>query len=96
MPSLAKARELVERFQMMIRSGKGEDLNGWIDDAMKSPLAALATGIRADREAVTAAIVEPWSNGQTEGQITRLKLLKRQAYGRAKVDLLRKRVLRAD
>ena len=52
--------------------------------------------IRADQKAVTAAIVEPWSNGQTEGQVTRLKLVKRQMYGRAKLDLLRARLIGAD
>ena len=93
LPSLAQARELVERFQAMIRSGNGEDLDGWIDHAVESPLASFATGIRADRNAVAAAIVEPWSNGQTEGQITKLKLVKRQMYGRAKLDLLRARLV---
>lgn len=48
-----------------------------------------------DRDAVYNAIVEPWSNGQTEGQITKLKLVKRQMYGRAKLDLLRARLLGA-
>ncbi len=93
LPSLAQARELVERFQTMIRSGNGDDLDGWIDHAVESPLASFATGIRADRNAVAAAIVEPWSNGQTEGQITKLKLVKRQMYGRAKLDLLRARLV---
>jgi transposase len=93
LPSLAKARLLVERFQRMIRSGKGEELEPWIDDAMESPLASFATGIHADREAVAAAIAEPWSNGQTEGQITKLKAVKRQMYGRAKLDLLRARLV---
>jgi len=95
LPSLAQARALVERFQAMIRSGKGGDLNAWIDRAMESPLASFATGIRADQNAVAAAIVQPWSNGQTEGQITKLKPVKRQMYGRANFDLLRERVLRA-
>ena len=93
LPSLAQARELAERFQAMIRSGKGGDLDAWIDHAMESPLASFATGIRADQNAVAAAIVEPWSNGQTEGQITKLKLVKRQMYGRAKLDLLRARLV---
>jgi transposase len=95
LPSLAKARELVERFRGMIGGGKGEGLEAWIDDAMASPLASFATGIHADREAVAAAIVEPWSNGQTEGQITKLKLVKRQMYGRGKLDLLRARLIAA-
>ncbi len=54
-----------------------------------------ASGLTKDRDAVAAALALPWSNGQTEGQITRLKLVKRQMFGRAKVDLLRKRVLLA-
>ena len=95
LPSLARARELVERFQKMIRGGNGGDLDAWIDHAVRSPLASFATGIRADRKAVAAAIVEPWSNGQTEGQITKLKLVKRQMYGRAKRDLLRARLVNA-
>jgi transposase len=60
---------------------------------MRSPLASFATGIRADREAVAAAIVEPWSNGQTEGQITKPKAVKRRMFGRAKLDLLRARLI---
>jgi len=48
-----------------------------------------------DREAVTAAVSLPWSNGQTEGQITKLKLVKRQMYGRGKLDLLQARVIGA-
>ena len=93
LPSLATARALVERFQRIFRSGEGAELEGWINDAMASPLAAFATGIRADQTAVAAAIVAPWSNGQTEGQITKLKLVKRQMYRRAKLDLLRARLV---
>ena len=50
-------------------------------------------GLRRDEKAVSAAVVLPWSNGQVEGQIYRLKLVKRQMYGRAKFNLLRRRVL---
>jgi transposase len=95
LPSLARARELVERFQALVRGRNRERLETWIDDAMASPLASFAAGIRADRNAVAAAIVEPWSNGQTEGQITKLKLVKRQMFGRAKLDLLRARLVDA-
>ena len=95
LPSLAKARDLVERFQAMIRGRKDETLETWIDAAMASPLASFAAGVRADRDAVAAAIVEPWSNGQTEGHVNRLKLVKRQMYGRAKLDLLEARLLGA-
>jgi transposase len=56
-------------------------------------LASFGKGIAADLAAVKAALIEPWSNGQTEGQITKLKLVKRQMYGRAHLDLLRARLL---
>jgi len=52
-------------------------------------------GLRAEYAAARAALSEPWSTGQVEGQITRLKYLKRQMYGRAHIDLLRLRVLHA-
>jgi len=92
-PELVSARDLVERFHKMLRDRDPADLPAWIDDTARSVLASFAKGIVADRSAVTAAMTEPWSNGQTEGQITRLKLVKRQMYGRAKLDLLRARLL---
>ena len=58
-------------------------------------VASFASGITRDRRAVGAAIAEPWSNGQTEGQITRLKLVKRQMYGRGNLDLLQARLVGA-
>lgn len=54
-----------------------------------------AAGLAKDGDAVRAALTMPWSNGRTEGQVNRLKLLKRQSYGRAGLDLLRRRVLLA-
>jgi transposase len=76
----------------MLRSKTSALLAGWLSDAKDGLLAGFAQGIKADRKAVEAAITEPWSNGQTEGQITKLKLLKRQMYGRASLDLLRARL----
>jgi transposase len=76
----------------MIRSKVGSGLEVWIKDAASSLMASFARGIAADQRAVAAAIVEPWSNGQTEGQITKLKMIKRQMYGRANLDLLRARL----
>jgi transposase len=73
-------------------------LEEWLADAQASNLApflALANGIIADRSAVEAALRLPWSNGQVEGQVHWVKLIKRQGYGRAKLDLLRRRVLAA-
>ena len=57
------------------------------------PLQGFVSGIHQDYAAVHAAFTLPWSNGQVEGQVNRLKVIKRQMYGRAKFDLLRQRVL---
>ena len=86
--ALPSAREIM-------RQQKAADLDPWIVAAIASPLSSFAKGIIADRDAVQAAIIQPWSNGQTEGQITKLKLVKRQMYGRAKIDLLEARVIGA-
>ena len=61
----------------------------------RKPDRFLANGVVRDKPAVRAAIIEPWSNGQTEGQITKLKLVKRQMYGRGKLDLLQARLIGA-
>lgn len=94
-PALVGARDLVDRFHAMIRERRPEDLDPWIDAARQSTLCSFATGIASDRDAVRAALQHPWSNGQTEGQITKLKLVKRQMYGRAKLDLLEARLIAA-
>jgi transposase len=70
-----------------------EVLDPWIDRARASIVASFANGVVKDKAAVSAAITSPWSNGQTEGQITKLKLVKRQMYGRGKIDLLEARVV---
>jgi len=90
---IATARDLVEVFHAMVR--ESEDLEAWIATAGTSLLKSFAAGLDADRAAVHAALTEPWSNGQVEGQITKLKLVKRQMYGRAKLDLLSARLIRA-
>lgn len=95
-PAIATATDLVAEFLAMLRRREGERLPAWLDAAEGSEiedLARLARKLRADLAAVQAGLTLRWSNGQTEGQVNRLKLLKRQGYGRAKVDLLRKRVL---
>jgi transposase len=95
-PALVSARDLVDRFHQMVRDRAPAVLPALIGDLVASILASFGKGIAADRAAVTAALVEPWSNGQTEGQITKLKLVKRQMYGRAKLDLLRARLTAPD
>ena len=93
--ALTEARTLVERFHSMIRMKVEADLDAWLTDAGTSLLASFAAGITKGKAAVRAAIVEPWSNGQTEGQINKLKMVKRQMYGRAKIDLLEARLIGA-
>lgn len=70
-------------------------LAAWLQRARSSLLASFARGVLNDEAAVRAAIASLWSNGQTEGQITRLKLVKRQMYGRGKIDLLQARLIGA-
>jgi transposase len=97
-PAVAEAACLARRFVEMVRGRKSGQLDGWLEQACASPLPELrrfALGLRAEYSAVHAALTEVWSTGQVEGQITRLKYLKRQMYGRAKIDLLRLRVLHA-
>lgn len=80
----------------MIRERNASALSPWLKDATESgvpELRTFATGIKRDQVAVLAALTYPWSQGQVEGQVHRLKLLKRQSYGRAGFDLLRHRVL---
>ena len=94
-PDLAAASALAGRFVNMVRNGEHDNLEDWLSEAEGSLLASLARGLNADRHAVLAALREPWSNGQTEGQINKLKALKRQMYGRANLDLLRARLVAA-
>jgi transposase len=95
MPRLVEARAAITAFQAMIRNKTDADLAKWIVEARGSLVASFASGVAKDEPAVRAAITLPWSNGQTEGQITKLKLVKRQMYGRAKIDLLQARLIGA-
>jgi transposase len=77
-PALVEARAAVAEFQTMIRKKAGAELDAWTDRARTGLLASFANGVSKDRAAVAAAITNIWSNGPTEDQITRLKLIKRQ------------------
>lgn len=94
-PVLIEAREIIAAFHVMIRRKTEADLNPWIERGRASLVASFANGVDRDIAAVRAAIVSSWSNGQTEGQITKLKLVKRQMYGRGKLDLLQARLIGA-
>jgi transposase len=89
-------RHLAMRFRGLLRGGTVESLDIWLNDARKCGIYGMRRFVRTlrqDIEAVRNAVLEPWSNGQTEGQINRLKTLKRAMYGRAGVDLLRARMM---
>jgi transposase len=97
-PDLDRAIGLAEEFAALIRERKPEHLDPWLQAAQDGPVAALrrfAKRLQEDDGAVRAAVTLGWSNGQTEGQINRLKTLKRQMYGRAGLDLLERRFLLA-
>jgi transposase len=86
----------VQVFTQMVKQRQAEKLDSWLDTSDWLgiyQLQTFATGLRQDYVAVRGAIETHWSNGQTEGQVNRLKFIKRQMYGRAKFDLLRLRVL---
>jgi transposase len=94
-PVIQTAYELAQAFAILLRERRGEQLDTWVAQVADSGIRELhrfATGLAGDA-AIRAGLTEPWSNGQTEGQITRLKLLKRQGYGRSGFGLLRVRAL---
>jgi transposase len=96
--SIATARELANDFRDLLRSRNGTGLDAWLATAKSSGVSELrqfALSLERDYAAVKAAFDLSYSNAQLEGQINRLKLIKRSAYGRAKFDLLRLRVLHA-
>ncbi len=96
--TLASAYTLVQSFARMARERQGDRLDAWIHDVRASGIAELcgfADGLCADKAAVQAGLTLPWSQGQTEGFVNKVKMLKRQMFGRAKLDLLRQRVLLA-
>lgn len=97
-PCMALVQTLCLAFKAMIRDRAVERLEAWLGDAQRSEIAELRSfvaGVRRDLAAVEAGIQLEWSNGQTEGQVNRLKLVKRQMYGRAGFAVLRQRVVRA-
>lgn len=94
-PTLVEAREIIAEFHLMIRRKTEASFLGLSAPAPvsspRSPAASPGTKQRS-----RAAITLSWSNGQTEGQITRLKLVRRQMYGRGKIDLLQARLIGAE
>jgi transposase len=107
-PETATVAKLARQFTALVRACNASnqanvhaaqvELTNWLSEARASGVPAMetfATGLEGDSGAVSAALNTPWSNGQTEGQVNRLKLIKRQMFGHASFDLLRRRVLLA-
>ena len=95
---LAEAITLTEDFVQLIRQRQGAQLDPWLERAAQSTLGVFqrfAQGLRDDYAAVKAGMTLPWSTGPVEGHINRLKMLKRQMFGRARLDLLSRRFLLA-
>jgi transposase len=95
-PIIIRAYNLAQSFGRIVRQQCSKALEVWFKGVAESGIAELrsfANSLKKDKAAVVAALSLPWSNGQVEGQVNRLKLIKRQMYGRAGFDLLRRRVL---
>lgn len=97
-PHLDATARHVRDFATMLHDRRGDLLLDWMNRVLADDLPALhslITGLRRDQDAVIAGLSSHWSSGQVEGHVTRIKLLKRKGYGRANLDLLRRRVLLA-
>ena len=97
-PAIGTAQNLAQGFRQLFRDKQPEQLAAWFEAVRESGLDDLRTfavSLAREQDALTAAILLPWSNGPTEGVVTKLKLIKRSMYGRGSFDLLRKRVLLA-
>ncbi|SCL29900.1 Transposase [Micromonospora pallida] len=96
-PDLDTIAGLARSFAALVRhQGSGQNLDAWIGRARHAgypEIRGFAAGLASDRDAVVAGLAQPWSSGPVEGQVNRIKTIKRQMYGRANLDLLRKRVL---
>ncbi len=98
-PELEATREHVNAFAVMMCQRTGQHLPGWMAAVEADDLPALhslVSGLRRDQAAVTNGLTLPYSSGQVEGTVNKIKMVKRQMFGRAKFDLLRKRVLLAN
>ena len=96
-PSAEAAYRLAQAFVQMVREHTGQQLEIWlslVEESALPELKSFAKGIRQDKAAVLAGLTLVYSNGPLEGHVNRLKLIKRSMYGRAKLRLLRQRVLR--
>ena len=94
-PALGDAAVIAKRLGRLLRREGGDSLDRILADAVGTPLADFTAGLGRDRAAVQAALDTPWTTSPAEGQINRVKAIKRSMYGRAGFPLLRARVLHA-
>lgn len=97
-PTIGLALAAIAAFRQMVRTRDRAALDPWLDAAQASTVPELRTfaaSLRRDYEAIAAALDFPWSSGHVEGQVTKIKLRKREMFGRGSFDLLRRRVLLA-
>jgi len=94
-PRLAAAVTVAQRLQRLLRHEKGDTLSAVLTAAADTPLKSFAASLRRDEDAIQAALDLPWTTSPVEGQINRIKMIKRTMYGRAGFDLLRARILHA-
>jgi transposase len=95
---LGASRRLAQRFLVLVRERRGTQLEQWVADVQTTgppELRGFSRNLHRDWLAVHAGLTVRWSSGPVEGNVNRVKLIKRQMFGRAKFDLLRKRVLLA-
>ena len=95
-PEIAQQAHWARRFRQMILDRQPESFDSWLQEPQEKgteEIKNFARKLKEDKQAVAAAMSSPWSNGQVEGQVNRVKMIKRARYGRAHFDLLRKRIL---
>jgi transposase len=89
-PEITAVQQLTQRFARCVKERNAQEFAPWLEEAAKSPspeIKGFVAGLKRDQQAVEAALKYVWSNSQTEGQVNKLKNLKRQMYGRANFDL---------
>jgi transposase len=95
-PEIATAYRHVQAFGCIVRERRGSAFDSWVAQALHEACREIQNfvhGLLKDEAAVRAGLTLPWSQGQVEGQVNKLKLLKRASYGRARLDLLRQRTV---
>ena len=94
-PSLAAATRWTKEMHLLLRRKANTDIDRLLDAGERTPLSSFVAGLRRDIDAIKNALATPWTTSPVEGQISKLKMIKRTMFGRAGFQLLRARVLHA-